>query len=199
MSENLKNPNTPSSNDSQSPLKHEEHIEPLTLDALPTEEQLAGMTTSHLERLLAKADAQIKLLDLREKLKNSTERVSNERAKAAEFRDKMRVLESMLINKKQREDRCNHHKGGQGAEAVINGQGSSAIYCVIKHFLPNGTAMVICQRCCKEWFAADPFANGGKGTPETPGYQQAVNFVTDNSPSGSSRFIFTRDRDYATS
>jgi len=79
-------------------------------------------------------------------------------------------------------------KGGIGAEAVTHGQGTDSMYCVIKHKMPHGRYQIFCQRCGKEWKPGFPLL----GEIETPGYREALNYPTDNSPSGSSTFIFER-------
>lgn len=85
---------------------------------------------------------------------------------------------------KQREatqNKCNHRKGGDIHDLT---QGNSDKYAVIKHELPTGGLLVICQRCGKEWHPYNKFT----GAAPTPGWEVAVNFYTDNVSSGSSSF-----------
>lgn len=100
-----------------------------------------------------------------------------------------------LANREANQKRCNHRKGGRGPDAVMRGQGSDAEFAVIKHRLPYGEYMVLCQRCGKEWHPANKWntENGVlKPIPATEGWSEAINFNTDNSASASSDFRFER-------
>lgn len=172
--------------------EQKQHTAPLTLGSLPTLEQLQGMSADQVNKVLALAEAQVRLLDVRSKLREANEQVIEDAQKQSDFAGKMQVLRQFIVQREATQQHCNHRKGGSGANAVLFGEGTSPNYCVIKHKLPNGKFFVLCQRCGKEWFAADKFANGGRGTPETPGYAEALNYPTDNNPSGSSTFLFER-------
>ena len=79
-------------------------------------------------------------------------------------------------------------------EAVIQGEGDDPKYAVIKHRLPYGGVMVLCQRCGKEWHPANPYFVNDFGRvenkPADTGWAEAVRFPTDNTASGSSLFQF---------
>jgi hypothetical protein len=92
-----------------------------------------------------------------------------------------------MAQRNAQQESCNHLKGGTGAEAFLRGMGDSPYFAVIKHKLPSGRSMVLCQRCGKEWHPADKFDSSIK---ETPGYSQALSWPTNNSASGSSTFLF---------
>ena len=87
--------------------------------------------------------------------------------------------------------KCNHRKGGFAAserpEDIKRAmeKGDSIYHSVIHHRLPHGGVMVLCTRCQKEWHPANPTT----GEPATDGWADAVEFLTDNQPSGSSRFF----------
>lgn len=100
-----------------------------------------------------------------------------------------------LAQRKANQDRCNHRKGGRGPDAVMRGIGDDSNRSVIFHKLPAGGTMVLCQRCGKEWHPANKWnTENGKlaPIPATPGWDEAIQFNTDNSPSGSSTFLFER-------
>src|SRR5438046_2206938 len=46
---------------------------------------------------------------------------------------------------------CNHKKGGNGVEGIVNGQGDDSQYAVLKHQFLNGDIWVRCLRCAKTW------------------------------------------------
>lgn len=100
-----------------------------------------------------------------------------------------------IANREANQKRCNHRKGGRGADAVMRGQGSDPEYAVIKHRLPHGEYMVLCQRCGKEWHPANKW-NTENGVivplPATEGWQWAMELNSDNSPSASSDFRFEK-------
>lgn len=98
-------------------------------------------------------------------------------------------IQAQLKANKALQEQCTHMKGGtvvQGdASVVMNGHGSdSADYCVIKHVLPSGRLMILCQRCLQEEYSRDPLT----GEPETPGFAQFKRFPTRNGTSASSQF-----------
>jgi hypothetical protein len=79
------------------------------------------------------------------------------------------------------QDRCNHLKGGYGAEAVVYGKGGSPYhgavqYAVTDHTFANGDRWISCLRCRKRW------------KPGNPGYEEALKFPTNNTPSSSITF-----------
>src|SRR6516162_7225595 len=49
---------------------------------------------------------------------------------------------------------CAHRKGGKGLEMIYRGNDHN--YAVVKHQLPHGPIIVICQRCPKVWTPPDP-------------------------------------------
>lgn len=155
---------------------------------LDLEQHLKTKTTSEINAELAELEREEKALDLELK----REAVAKIRAAKQVFLDsakqKVMATKQFLAARKAKQEHCNHRKGGIGAGAVLNGEGTSAMYCVIKHVLPTGKHFILCQRCNAEWQAGDPLLN----IQETPGYQEAVRWATDNTASGSSRFFFER-------
>jgi hypothetical protein len=115
--------------------------------------------------------------------------------------------DAFLANIERIQSNCNHRKGGHAGHArshnlnfLYEGNASAPylrdefgfmnydyrvpIYAVIKHRLPIGGILVLCQRCGKEWHPADPVT----GKPATKGWEQAVTFNTDNKTSASVQF-----------
>lgn len=131
-------------------------------------------------------DLQLKKLDLVLK----TDQVAKLTAQINQKRDDARsrdiAIKNYLKQRELQQDNCNHRKGGTGAEAFLTGQGDSSYYSVIKHRLPCNQYFVLCQRCGKEWHPG----NVKLGMIETPGYQEAIRFNTNNTASGSSSFLF---------
>jgi hypothetical protein len=53
--------------------------------------------------------------------------------------------------------RCNHHLGGEGAMALLNGAGDmDRKPCVSGTRLPGDIVRIDCNRCSKEWFSNKP-------------------------------------------
>lgn len=72
---------------------------------------------------------------------------------------------------KQRQDACNHMKGGVDLQG-LSGRGDAASdYAIILHQHALGDIHAICQRCIKQW------------TPKDPGYQEIVNKPSKNTMS----------------
>jgi hypothetical protein len=90
---------------------------------------------------------------------------------------------------------CWHKKGGKGTESLLRGNDSN--FAVVKHTQALGDMIVICQRCGKLW-EKPPVSLVARGASSEDRklyarllaeYTQAVNFPTDNQPSGSQLFI----------
>jgi len=152
-------------------------------------ETFETLTNAQLAAESAKIDAEMKALDLELK----REQVSKLRAQTNQKLDNARArdlsIKNYMAQRDAQQSNCNHKKGGTGSEAFLRGQGDSPYYSIIKHKLPSGQYMVLCQRCGKEWHAADKF---DKSIKETPGYSEALSWSTNNSASGSSVFLFER-------
>ena len=87
------------------------------------------------------------------------------------FKKRGEALRQLAENNLDREERCNHRKGGGGVKGLVNGTGDSTQYSVIKHTHRNGDTHIHCLRCPKVWMPGDPE------------YYRALNFQTDNFPS----------------
>lgn len=136
-----------------------------------------------------------KQLDLEIKRESVSKIRAERQARLDANRAKTIATLQFIAQRKATQDHCNHRKGGRGAEAVMRGQGDDSARSVIFHKLPNGGTMVLCQRCGKEWHPANKWnTENGKHVPlpATPGWEDAIMWNTDNSPSGSSTFQFEK-------
>jgi hypothetical protein len=100
------------------------------------------------------------------------------------------VFKANEQNEKMRRAVCRHHKGGKGSQGFLNGNDKD--YSVIKHTYPTGELVVMCTRCQNEW--RKPPLELRKEDPKEyrrlmQEYQDAVNFPTDNEPSGTQIFL----------
>lgn len=160
-------------------------------DAVEFENELAPKTDAEIRVALSQLEREEKELDLEIK-REAVGKIRADRANKLQAA-KMRTdaAKNFLAQREGAQGRCNHRKGGRGHEAVINGTGNAAEYAVIKHRLPNGKFFVLCQRCGKEWHPGH-VVGGIVLAVETPGYQEAINYPTDNTASGSSTFVFEK-------
>lgn len=89
---------------------------------------------------------------------------------------------------------CWHKKGGNGVENLFRGNDNN--YAVVKHILPTGTLIVVCQRCGCLW-EPPPKAllkeNRKEYVARFNEYQKAVAFPTDNTTSGSQVFLVSEE------
>jgi hypothetical protein len=157
----------------------------------PVPQIVAGIENKTNADILAELSAlelEEKALDLEIKRETVAKIRAQRQSKLEETRSKTLATLQFLMQRRMNQENCNHRKGGIGAEAVMRGQGSDAMYSVIKHKLPHGKHFVLCQRCGAEWHPPVPIL----GEPGTPGWKEAVSWPTDNSPSGSSTFLFER-------
>lgn len=154
---------------------------------------LESKTNADVTAELAALEMEEKQLDLEIKRETVSKIRAQRASKLEEARSKTMAVKQFLAQRKAVQDNCNHRKGGIGAEAVMRGQGTDAMYAVIKHKLPCNRYFVLCQRCGAEWHPAQPIF----GIKATPGYEEAIRWPSDNTPSGSSTFMFERAEAFA--
>jgi hypothetical protein len=155
-------------------------------------EDLAAQTNAELELRSRALDQEMRELDLVIKRTQVAEIKRKQQMELDRVRTAQQAVNQFLANRRLAQANCNHKKGGVGANAVINGQGQSAMSCVIKHKLPCGKYFVLCQRCGKEWHPElTALQNGGVPRKATRGYYEALQLQTNNSDSGSSMFTFS--------
>jgi hypothetical protein len=153
--------------------------------------ELQDLTNEQLRDRLTELEREEREMDLEIK----REKVAEIRARRQALRDQARAkalsTAQFLAQREAAQKVCNHRKGGRGPDSVMRGQGDSAMYAVVKHMLPIGRPMVLCQRCGKEWHPEFRIA-GEVVQQATPGYEDAINFPTDNTSSGASIFLFDK-------
>lgn len=154
-------------------------------------DSLPEKTNKELDEQLAALALEEKQMDLVIKRQKVAEIKAQMQAKLDNLRIKEMATQQFLAQRRAIQDHCLHRKGGRGPEAVIQGQGDSAMFCVAKHVMPAGGTWVLCMRCGKEWHPAKVEISNGRlvHIPASIGWQDAVNFPTDNTTSGSSRFF----------
>src|SRR5882757_8596463 len=97
---------------------------------------LPTKTNAELAAELSALELEEKQLDLEIKRETVSKIRAQRAAKLEEARSKLRATLQFLAQRKANQDNCNHRKGGIGAEAVMRGQGTSAMYSVTKHKKP---------------------------------------------------------------
>ncbi len=155
------------------------------------EDNFEALTNAQVEERERQVSLRLRELDLEIKEEQVVLLRQAKEQRRAKFATQQAGLQQFLLQRKARQAHCNHRKGGVGAEAVLKGEGQSAMACVIKHILPSGKYFVLCQRCGKEWHPdLTPLQNSGIKQVHTPGYFKALQLTTNNTSSGSSRFDF---------
>lgn len=143
---------------------------------------------------LRKAEAELQ--DLEERLAERELKRENKRQRS--FTNGA-TLKQLAANDKSHQERCNHKKGGNGAEGIIGGQGDDPQYAVIKHRMPNGDVWIRCLRCAKTWKPPveseftdkdSKFNQAGYDVAQRE-YLDALAFQTRNQTSGSIVFQFS--------
>ena len=147
-------------------------------------------------------ERRLKLELMREQVETiRSKRESNRRKRA----DQARTEEFNRRKVLNEQASCAHRKGGRGILGIFSGNASD--YSVLKQTEPWGETYVKCQRCGKEW--RDPYFMLRKTAPEKVAaarkanpkeykrlmdeYRAALDFPTDNEPSGGAVFGIQRE------
>jgi hypothetical protein len=153
----------------------------------------------------ARLDLETKQLELKERranLQDVEERLAERDLKRETKRQKSltngQTLKQLAANDTASQKRCNHRKGGDGAHAVVAGQGQDSQYAVLKHIFANGDMWVRCLRCAKTWKppVKESYADEALFLRAVVDYETAVNFTTRNQTSGAVMFKFSDNGDY---
>ncbi|HVO91791.1 MAG TPA: hypothetical protein VMT22_03070 [Terriglobales bacterium] len=143
---------------------------------------------------LEKAKIELEMAQL--SLEDLKYRVEKERARrhqlALAHKAQQDSLDDFNEKVKQQQAYCKHRKGGKNLEGILKGHDSN--YSVIQNTYPWGETVVMCTRCCKEWREGVPFAN--PPIPRTPGFETAIEWPTDNEPSGTQLFLIQKNPNY---
>ena len=147
--------------------------------------------------------AQLSILEKKASVEDLNERLDERRMRRAIVRSMAstngQTLKSNAIAEEQKQRRCNHRKGGNGAAGVMAGQGDSLWFALMKHRMLNGDVWIRCMRCGKTWKPpvksmfvdnAGVF-NEAKYQAAIVEYETAKEMPTNNSPSSSYAFAFS--------
>jgi len=159
--------------------------------ALEIEAKELEITAKKLEIL----EKQANLQDLQERL---AERELKRETKRQRCVTNGATLKSLAANEAAAQTRCNHKKGGNGANGVVGGKGDSPDYAVLQHTFANGDMWVRCLRCGKTWKPPlrDIYDTTEAYLADVASYQAAINFQTKNTPSSSCQFRFSDNGAY---
>lgn len=152
------------------------------------ERTLEQKTNAEVAAELTALELEEKQLDLEIKREQVAKIRAHRQTKLDETRAKIAATIQFLAQREANQKNCLHRKGGIGAEAVMRGQGTSAMYSVAKFKKPNGRWMVLCMRCGKEWHQGFLLL----GEVETPGFEDAIQWPSDNTPASASTFLFEK-------
>jgi hypothetical protein len=139
--------------------------------------------------------AELEALQLEEAREAAADRQRRRVSKATRIRAIQDSLKQDNKNQARIQAICQHRKGGKGLAQMY--MGNDANYAVVTHHLSYGPTIVLCQRCGKLWRPPEQLPK--KATPEQKAkfredlaeYRRALNFPTDNEPSGSVLFAFS--------
>jgi hypothetical protein len=135
-------------------------------------------------------------------LEETRERVHEIRASRRQRENRRQMVQQSIRQtralEKRQQEACWHKKGGKGVSQLSHG--NDANYAVIKHTLSHGPTIVLCQRCTKVWEPPPVALNRRGASAEDKAeykrlyqeYVAALNFPTDNEPSGTVLFTFTQ-------
>lgn len=148
-----------------------------------------------------KIQEELEELQLQEAREQAEQRKLTRAQKASRVKAIELSLKRDRLNQERIKASCVHRKGGKGTAQIY--MGNDANYAVITHTLSHGPTIVVCQRCGNEWKQPEPLPP--KATPEQKAqykadlaeYRRALNFPTDNEPSGTVLFNFTPIEDEA--
>lgn len=111
---------------------------------------------------------QLKAIELEERKQALESRKLNDELVRLQLDDKRREVETKKNNKsrgmadakkaiddlKAVQARCNHHTGGDGAMAIVSGQGDvERPTCIGAQMFLDDRIRLVCGRCRKEWFS----------------------------------------------
>lgn len=157
------------------------------------------------KQTLQEMELELKQLEISAKkaeLEDLKERLAERQMKRENKEQRSKTNGATLKQNKQINDsaqkRCNHRKGGNGAEGVVGGKGDDPQYCVMKHMFCNQDIWVRCLRCGKTWKppVESTYTVNGKVDTEAFNkslneYQVAVEYNTRNAMSKSIQYSFS--------
>jgi hypothetical protein len=118
-------------------------------------------------------------------LEELTYRLENERNRRSERKQQSETQQQSLADAERQQnaikEACPHRKGGKDMGGLT--RGTDTKYAVGTVTQPWGQQYVLCSRCGKQWNG--PF----NGKPADPGFYEAIQWPTDNEPSGTQIFL----------
>jgi hypothetical protein len=133
-------------------------LTPIAPKAPAPQKAVESMSAEEVSAELAAKALQIKRLELLEReanLQDLQERLAERQLKRRNrdgvFRGHGANLKQDAINRRAKQELCNHRKGGDGANGVIGGQGDDMQFAILRHVMGNGDIWVRCLRCGKTW------------------------------------------------
>jgi len=172
---------------------------------------IAGTSTEQPKAKLSTKDelgaleVELKKLEVLEKqanLQDITERLAERELKRETKKQRSltngQTLKQLENGYEATQKRCNHRKGGDGANGVILGRGQDDQYAVLKHVFANGDTWVRCLRCAKTWKPPvhESYKSEELYLKAIAEYETALNFPTRNHTSGSIQFRFSDNGEY---
>jgi hypothetical protein len=129
---------------------------------------------------------------------NKDKRANDLENKSMDSKTKGLALKQIASDRANIQKRCNHRKGGQGMQGLMQGRGDAGQYSVLKHTMSNGDMWVRCLRCGKTWKPPleRSFKNPADFIKAEAEYKIAVDFQTLNHPSSSAQFSFSDQGQY---
>jgi hypothetical protein len=170
-----------------------------------TKKSKVNSEIDELDKQIKEAELLAKQMELKERaanLQDLEERLAERELKRENKRQRSltngQTLKQLAQNDAAAQRRCNHRKGGNGAQGVVAGQGDDSQYAVLKHTFANGDMWVRCLRCGKTWKPPikDDYESEAQFLKAVVEYETAVNFQTRNVPSGSVTFRFSDNGAY---
>lgn len=153
-----------------------------------------SMTDEQVLAESAKVDLEIKRLSLELQQEQLQQLRDTKAARRLKLQKAEEDLAENVRQQEMREQNCKHRKGGRNKEGL--NKGNSPNYAVIQNTFPNGEVRVICQRCGKAWEQPSLDLKAEKPTlynQQLRDYQRALEFPTDNEPSGTQIFLINRN------
>lgn len=186
-------------------MSEEQKAQVVNSAATESKKSKAQVELESLQLETARLEYEAKQLEIKERkahLQDLEEQLAN-RELQRETKRQRSITNGATLNQlaaidKAQQSRCNHKKGGNGAQGVVGGQGDDSQYAVIKHTFGNGDTWVRCLRCGKTW--KPPVHSLYKTEEEylkaVVAYETAINFQTRNVPSAGVQFRFSDNGEY---
>jgi hypothetical protein len=138
-------------------------------------------------------DQELKALQLEETRDRVAEARARKHRRTMSAEQYERGMIQNKIKKQMREEACPHRKGGKNMAGLL--KGNDANHSIVRHTLPLGEIMVLCQRCFKIWRRPDRKLLKGSAEDKAKyhvllqHYREALEFPTDNEDSGTQIFM----------